>query len=130
MLRTTCGSSMRMRPPANIASKSKTVTKKVGLYSKQLQHCTAYLDHRDIGGKSVGEQVEQGPMFYSFVATDSAKWEHNREAMFEQLRLTAEGVQYRVSIISEQPLAGEIQYCSDYCKVCGKDFQADGIFLL
>ena len=102
--------------------------KKIGLYSKQLQHCTAYLDHRNIGGKSVNEQVEQGPMFYSFVATDSAKWEHNREAMFEQLRLTAEGVKYRVSIISEQPLAGEIQYCNGYCKMCGKDFQADGVF--
>lgn len=99
---------------------------KLGLYSKRLQHCTAYLDHRDIGGKSAGEQVEQGPMFYSFAADGHAAWEHNREAMLEQRMLAEKGVKYRISIISKQPLVGEPGYCDGYCKVCGKDFRADG----
>ena len=101
---------------------------KQGLYSKQLQHCIAYLDHRDIGGKSAGEQVEQGPMFYSFPMGGHATWQSNREAMLEQLMLAAAGVKYRISIVSTQPLVGEIGYQNGYCKTCGKDFQADGVF--
>ena len=101
---------------------------KPGLYSKRLQHCIAYLDHRDIGGKSAGEQVEQGPMFYSFPMGGHATWERNREAMLEQLMLAAAGVKYRISIVSTQPLVGEIGYQNGYCKTCGKDFQADGVF--
>ncbi len=101
---------------------------KLGLYSKRLQHCTAYLDHRDIGGKSAGEQIEQGPMFYSFAIDGHATWQHNREAMLEQLMLAGKGVKYRISIISEQPLVGEPGYQNGYCKTCGKDFQTDGYF--
>ena len=69
---------------------------KLRLYSKRLRHCTAYLDHRDIGGKSAGEQVEQGPMFYSFAADGHAAWEHNLEAMLEQRMLAEKGVKYRI----------------------------------
>lgn len=101
---------------------------KLGMYSKRLRHCTAYLDHRDIGGKSTEEQIEQGPMFYSFKIDGHAAWEHNREAMLEQRRRAELGVKYRISIISKQPLVGEPGYQDGYCETCGEDFQADGNF--
>ena len=97
---------------------------KPGLYKKKLKHGIAFLDHRDIGGDSVQDQASLGPMFYSF-PTDS--WEHNREVSIEQLKFATEGLKYRISIISEIPLVGENDYQDGYCKVCGKDFQSDGL---
>ena len=40
--------------------------------------------------------------------------------------MAEKGVKYRISVISKQPLVGEPGYFDGYCKVCGKDFRANG----
>ena len=102
--------------------------RKPGLYSKRLQHCTAYLDHRDIGGKSIEEQQQEGPMFYAFPYDGQPAWQCGREAALEQSRLAENTVKYRVSIISKDPLVGEFGYEDGFCKACHKDFQSDGVW--
>ena len=60
---------------------------KKGLYSKRMCRGQIYLDYRDVGGKSIEEQVNEGPLCYSYpynrnISRESA-WESNRDFMKE-----------------------------------------------
>ena len=105
---------------------------KRGLYYKSRQHGIVYLDHRDVGGKSVEEQINEGPLCYSYpqdrTADRESAWQNNRAFMMEQTRLVSNGIKFRVSIVSNIPLVGEIEYQNGFCKVCDKNFKLMGLF--
>ena len=104
---------------------TETNWRKPGLYINRLQHCAAYLDHRDAGGAAVGDLI---PVFSSYPLDGHPAWLCNREAMREQSRLAEAGLPYSVQGAPERPLVGEPGYQTGHCKTCGKDFQAEGIF--
>ena len=46
--------------------KYKPSKNKEGLYYKKMRRGQIFLDYRDVGGKSIEEQREEGPLCYSF----------------------------------------------------------------
>lgn len=102
--------------------------KKLGLYYKNRKSYRAFLDHRNIGGHPVAEQVRRGPMFYAQVLEEDEGYGSglNRGIIQEQRGLVKAGVKYRISIISGSILAGELMFGPDQCMVCGKTLAGFG----
>ena len=96
--------------------------RKPGLYYKSRKSYRAFLDHRNIGGHPVAEQVRRGPMFYAQVLEEDKGYGSglNLGIIREQRRLVKAGIKYRISIISGSIPAGELTFGTAQCTVCGK----------